>query len=93
MSVQDWTVNWNDKTATHKDGLKLKFTPMEDFQREYDIPREPRQGRIGLANPQGWMRLVVDGLRTDRPQNVNDILPLLQEGQMAFMEEVSKHAS
>jgi hypothetical protein len=89
MSTEDWTVDWQQKTATHADGLKLKFIPQEEFNRTYQI--SPREGRRAVSEPEGWMRLVIDGLKGDRPVNVDDIHELLLSGQSAFLEEAHRH--
>lgn len=84
----EWDVDWEQKTATHVGGLKLKFIPQEEFNRTYQI--SPREGRRAVSEPKGWMRLVIDGLKGDAPVNVNDIYDLLLAGQEAFLEEARR---
>ena len=84
----EWIVDWSQKTATHNGGLKLQFIRQEEFNRKYAI--SPRDGRSAIHEPEGWMRLVVSGLKSDQPVNVADIHDLLLAGQNAFLEEARR---
>jgi len=84
----EWIIDWSRKTATHTGGLKLQFIKQEEFNRKYEI--SPRDDRSAVHEPDGWVRLVVSGLKSDRPVNVTDIHDLLLAGQNAFLEEARR---
>jgi len=84
----EWIIDWSRKTATHTGGLELQFIKQEEFNRKYEI--STRDDRSAVHEPDGWVRLVVGGLKGDRPVNVTDIHDLLLAGQNAFLEEARR---